>query len=388
MTRCGGEAAKPCMPGQRCLTHGLWDALGDQIASFLENVTLQEVLDGIPAEKQAARTSRPLFSQHPIGQPSSTRAGNEPATHISRLERDGAAAARGAGSHARGARRCRQSVLAACRGPAGPRRRRGCARAGRGAGRRQAGRGRLHQRRHGGQQRGAGRRLGRDPSVRHRARLRCWRRRAAPAPDSSTSRSGAMASCAARALCRPYDAARPSARCRCRWPTTRPARCSRLPRSPRWQREHGLAVHTDAVQAAGRVPIDMRRARRRLPDAVRPQARRTQGRGRAGRSRRRQPARLHRRRRPGAAAARGHRERRGHRRLRRGRRGGTARSCAKSTRFGPCATGWRQRLREITPEAVVIAGGGRAPPQHDELGARRAPAPRRWSSPSISRALP
>ena len=61
---------RPCMPGQRCLTHGLWDALGDQIASFLENVTLQEVLDGIPAEKQAARPSRPLFSQHPIARPS------------------------------------------------------------------------------------------------------------------------------------------------------------------------------------------------------------------------------------------------------------------------------------------------------------------------------
>jgi Rrf2 family transcriptional regulator, iron-sulfur cluster assembly transcription factor len=71
MTRCGGEAAKPCMPGQRCLTHGLWDALGDQIASFLENVTLQEVLDGIPAAKQAVRPSRSPFSLAPIiGQPS------------------------------------------------------------------------------------------------------------------------------------------------------------------------------------------------------------------------------------------------------------------------------------------------------------------------------
>jgi Rrf2 family iron-sulfur cluster assembly transcriptional regulator len=68
MTRCGGEAAKPCMPGQRCLTHRLWDALGDQIASFLENVTLQEVLDGIPAEKHAMRAGRSPFSLHPIGQ--------------------------------------------------------------------------------------------------------------------------------------------------------------------------------------------------------------------------------------------------------------------------------------------------------------------------------
>lgn len=57
MTRCGGEWDKPCMPGQRCLTHGLWDALSDQIAAFLENVTLQEVLDGIPAHKLAMRTA-------------------------------------------------------------------------------------------------------------------------------------------------------------------------------------------------------------------------------------------------------------------------------------------------------------------------------------------
>lgn len=58
MTRCGGEAAKPCLPGQRCLTHGLWDAMGEQIAAFLESVTLQEVIDGIPASKQAIRAGR------------------------------------------------------------------------------------------------------------------------------------------------------------------------------------------------------------------------------------------------------------------------------------------------------------------------------------------
>lgn len=68
MTRCGGEAARPCMPGQRCLTHGLWDALGDQIAAFLETVTLQEVLDGIPPHKQAVRASRaPADHQHVAG---------------------------------------------------------------------------------------------------------------------------------------------------------------------------------------------------------------------------------------------------------------------------------------------------------------------------------
>ncbi len=75
MTRCGGEAAKPCMPGQRCLTHGLWDALSEQIASFLESVTLQEVLDGIPAQKLAMRASALPLAAQAIGQP--TQSGGE-----------------------------------------------------------------------------------------------------------------------------------------------------------------------------------------------------------------------------------------------------------------------------------------------------------------------
>jgi Rrf2 family transcriptional regulator, iron-sulfur cluster assembly transcription factor len=61
MTRCGGEADKPCMPGRRCLTHGLWDALGDQIAAFLDSVTLQEVIDGIPPGKLAVRSASAQF---------------------------------------------------------------------------------------------------------------------------------------------------------------------------------------------------------------------------------------------------------------------------------------------------------------------------------------
>jgi Rrf2 family protein len=51
MTRCAGEDAAPCVPGHRCLTHGLWDALGDQIAWFLDSVTLEEVIGGIAPSK-------------------------------------------------------------------------------------------------------------------------------------------------------------------------------------------------------------------------------------------------------------------------------------------------------------------------------------------------
>ena len=57
MTRCHGEDATPCVTGQRCLTHGLWDALGEQIAAFLKAITLREVIEGIPAAKQARRFS-------------------------------------------------------------------------------------------------------------------------------------------------------------------------------------------------------------------------------------------------------------------------------------------------------------------------------------------
>ena len=46
MTRCGFEASSPCVGGKRCITHGLWEALGDHIDQFLSSVTLQQVIDG------------------------------------------------------------------------------------------------------------------------------------------------------------------------------------------------------------------------------------------------------------------------------------------------------------------------------------------------------
>lgn len=48
MTRCHGEDASPCVAGQRCITHGLWEALGENIKDFLSNVSLQQVADGGP----------------------------------------------------------------------------------------------------------------------------------------------------------------------------------------------------------------------------------------------------------------------------------------------------------------------------------------------------
>ncbi len=55
MTRClDGDVG--CLGDHRCLTHALWHALGNHIVTFLASVTLQEVLDGIPAAKLAEKT--------------------------------------------------------------------------------------------------------------------------------------------------------------------------------------------------------------------------------------------------------------------------------------------------------------------------------------------
>jgi DNA-binding IscR family transcriptional regulator len=63
MTRCtGGDTG--CLGHERCLTHDLWTALGDQIETFLSGVSLKDVLDGIPG----AKISSPL----PIRTPAET----------------------------------------------------------------------------------------------------------------------------------------------------------------------------------------------------------------------------------------------------------------------------------------------------------------------------
>lgn len=58
MTRCRGDEAHGCMGEQRCLTHGLWDALGEHIHDFLARVSLDDVLSGRVARE---------FSAIPIG---------------------------------------------------------------------------------------------------------------------------------------------------------------------------------------------------------------------------------------------------------------------------------------------------------------------------------
>ena len=55
MTRCPSEGTTGCLGEERCLTHRLWEALGDEIHAFLAGVSLQQVLDGI--ERPGVRTA-------------------------------------------------------------------------------------------------------------------------------------------------------------------------------------------------------------------------------------------------------------------------------------------------------------------------------------------
>lgn len=52
MTRCQAEDTG-CLGAKRCLTHGLWDALGAHIEGFLTSVTLHDVVRGLPDHHRA-----------------------------------------------------------------------------------------------------------------------------------------------------------------------------------------------------------------------------------------------------------------------------------------------------------------------------------------------
>ena len=46
-TRCAGHAGKGCMTkGERCLTHDLWEEMGNQIHDYLASISLADVVAG------------------------------------------------------------------------------------------------------------------------------------------------------------------------------------------------------------------------------------------------------------------------------------------------------------------------------------------------------
>lgn len=63
--RCGAEADKGCMAaGERCLTHHLWEALGDEIEHFLAGVSLADVIKRrLPARRVEDRAPAPSLNE-------------------------------------------------------------------------------------------------------------------------------------------------------------------------------------------------------------------------------------------------------------------------------------------------------------------------------------
>lgn len=57
-TKCGG--AGDCNNGERCLTHNLWADLSDRIETFLNSITLQQLLD-----RQDIKISDSRGMEHP-----------------------------------------------------------------------------------------------------------------------------------------------------------------------------------------------------------------------------------------------------------------------------------------------------------------------------------
>ena len=73
-TRCSG--AGNCHEGRQCLTHELWDELGNQILDFLDDISLQDLMEEQSIQRVAARqddkdrTSGSLEVGLPKGKPS------------------------------------------------------------------------------------------------------------------------------------------------------------------------------------------------------------------------------------------------------------------------------------------------------------------------------
>ena len=62
-TRCNPESGRGCMPdGSRCVTHDLWEELGNQIYNFLSGVSLEQVCARQPTPLGARASAMPMAS--------------------------------------------------------------------------------------------------------------------------------------------------------------------------------------------------------------------------------------------------------------------------------------------------------------------------------------
>ena len=113
----------------KCLTHDLWEELGNQIHMFLSSVTLLDVLERKLSARASSRRRSPAAADS-TRWPLPARSHSHGRVRVPRSQRHQPAAAGGVRRHGRGAARGRQSVVGASRRPHGARPGR-CARAGR-----------------------------------------------------------------------------------------------------------------------------------------------------------------------------------------------------------------------------------------------------------------
>lgn len=64
-TRCGGS--KNCQNNGRCLTHDLWEDLGEQIRFFLSRICLYELINRETTRRVAARQDALLHDRRTVG---------------------------------------------------------------------------------------------------------------------------------------------------------------------------------------------------------------------------------------------------------------------------------------------------------------------------------
>lgn len=60
-TQCGGNEGKMCKGNEHCLTHDLWMRLSDYIYEFLEQVSLEQLVEENRRKREAEGTSEVTF---------------------------------------------------------------------------------------------------------------------------------------------------------------------------------------------------------------------------------------------------------------------------------------------------------------------------------------
>lgn len=63
-TRCQGKSN--CQQGERCLTHSLWSDLSDRISSFLDDITLGELMAKGDVKQVATRQEQQVISMQQL----------------------------------------------------------------------------------------------------------------------------------------------------------------------------------------------------------------------------------------------------------------------------------------------------------------------------------